>query len=73
MLKKERLECNVSTLDRCEDSGYVVDRTPLVLKNVEADFPVGVDVRVEHLRHEPNLRATSVFFLTSRVSTVRGR
>ncbi|EJK48178.1 hypothetical protein THAOC_33053 [Thalassiosira oceanica] len=42
------------TLYAREYRANVVDRTPLVLQYVEADLPVVVYVRVEHLRQEPH-------------------
>ena len=37
-----------------EDGGYVVYRGPLVLKDVQADLTVIVDVGVEHFCQEPH-------------------
>ena len=44
------------TLDAGEDGGNVVDGTPLVLEDVQADLPVVVDVGVEHFGEEPDVR-----------------
>ena len=40
------------TLNRSQDSRDVIRRRPTVLQNVEAQFSVGVDVGVKHLRDE---------------------
>ena len=44
------------TLDAGEDGGNVVDGTPLILEDVEADLPVVVDVGVEHFGEESDVR-----------------
>jgi len=43
-------------LDAGQYGGYVVDRGPLVLQNIQANLPVVVNVRMEHLRQKSNLR-----------------
>ena len=39
-------------LDRRQDGAYIVDGRPGVLKDVEANAAIRVDIRVEHLRQE---------------------
>lgn len=44
------------TLNRREDSRNVVGRAPPVLKDVEAELPIRIHVRVEHAREELDRR-----------------
>lgn len=43
-------------LDRGEDGGHVVCRGPAVLKDVQTDAPISVDIRVKHFTHKPARR-----------------
>lgn len=43
-------------LDAGQYGGYVVNRRPLVLQNIQADLSVIVDVGMEHFCEKPNLR-----------------
>jgi hypothetical protein len=45
-----------SPLDTGQDGGDIVSGTPSVLKNVQAELSRGVDVGVEHLADELDLR-----------------
>lgn len=51
-MNRGRSICWGLPLDARQNSGDIVRRTPPVLKDIQAQFTRGVDVRVEHLTNE---------------------